>query len=146
MLPHRPQDSHVSRQQQSLFYDIGHVSSLSLLEVLNGSVVKYRSSVQHYGGDSSWNFNMVVTPSVHNSSLIGGSCLCDPSMFAPSLWLGFLGWKVLPLLHHLLSLLVSFPLFFSRVKLGNLSKRKNGEFGMECLFRHVAPNMGLQQV
>ena len=69
--------------------------------------------------------------------------LHDPSMFAPSLDLGFLGWKVSPFFHHLLSLLILFSLFVSKVKLGNLSRRKSGEFGLDCLLGHVASNMGL---
>ena len=85
----------------------------------------------------------MVTSLVYDSTLTRGPCLHNPGMFAPFLGLGFLGWKVSPLLHHLISLLISFSLFVSKVRLGNLSRRKSGEFGLDCLFGHVASNMGL---
>ena len=106
MLPHRPQVSHISRQQQSLCHGVGHISILPLLEVPNGRIAGQRSSVQHYGRGPSWNFSLVVTPPIHNSSFTRRSCLHDPGMFAPFMGPDFLGWKVLSLLHHLLSLLV----------------------------------------
>ena len=82
----------------------------------------------------------MVTSLVYDSTLTRGPCLHNPGMFAPFLGLGFLGWKVSPLLHHLISLLNSFSLFVSKVRLGNLSRRKSGEFGLDCLLRHIASN------
>ena len=83
MLSYQPQVDHISRQQQSLFHGVGHISILPLLEVPNGQITGQRSSVQHYGGGPSWNFSLVVTPPIHNSSFTGRSFLRDPGMSPP---------------------------------------------------------------
>ena len=86
---------------------------------------------------------MLVTPPVYDNNLIGGPYLHDLGLLAPFLDLSFLGWGVSLLLHNLLSLLILLSLFINRVKLGDLCRRQVGRLWLNCLFRDVAPNVGL---
>ena len=105
-----------------------------------------RSSVQHQREGPGWDFFLLVTPHVYNSTLTKRSCLHDPDLLGPSLGLGFLRWEVSPRLHHFIPLWIPFSLFISKVSLGDLGRGKGGRLWLNYHFRSISPNIGLQQV
>ena len=129
-----------------MLYGVGHISSLSMLEIPDRGIVKERSSVQHHGGNPSRDFGLVVSPPLCDNSFAGGSHLEDLGLFAPPLSLGLLGWRCPSLVHYLIPLLVSFPLFISGLRLEGLSRGKGKGFGMDCLLRRVASGVGFHQL
>ena len=94
-------------------------------------------------GGLSWDFSLVVTPPICDNPLTEGPCLSDLGVFTPSLWLGLFGGSSLSLFYYLISLLISLPLFVSKVKLGSMGGGKAEGLRLNCLLRHVGPNVGL---
>ena len=133
MVPHASEVNHISRQQQSLLYGIGHISSLSMLEISNGGIVGERGSIQHYSGSPCWDFELLIGPLFYNRSLAGGSRLGDLGLFTSPLSLGLLGWRFPSLIHNLLPFLVPLSLFISGLRLEGLCGRKGRGFRLICL-------------
>ena len=96
-----------------------------------------RSSIQPYPG---LDFNLLVTP--HLRIWFVQPWHVPPPPLPLSLSLGLLGWRFPSLVHYLLPLLVSLPLFISRFKLECLCRGKGKGFGLDCLLGCVASGMG----
>ena len=126
-----------------MLHNIGHVPSLLMLEVPYRSMGKERSSVQHHGGVLGLNLGLAITPPLHDGFFTRGPCLHCPSYFDPFLGLGFFGGKTISFFHHLLTLLVLFPLLICEAKLGNLGKGRGGRLDLDCRLGHIASYIGL---
>ena len=87
MLPHGSKVGHVIKQQQRLLHDVSHVPGLTLLKVSNGGIIGERNSIQHQRWGLGWDYNLLVTLPLYDSTFTRGPYLHDSSMFDPPLGL-----------------------------------------------------------